>query len=123
MSGSFADCFPSRRRPLAICLCLLAFLFAVEAKTAWYGPKVGPGSDVQAAKALPAVTPKVVQHGVPAPDPVHPQIAFAALSAVSAGSPSAAHLFPRQELLRSHLPHFTATFLSPQLFFRPPPVL
>ncbi len=56
MAGFLA--FPKmRRNTLALGLCVLAVLFALEAKTAWYGPANGPGSDVRSQKALPADSP------------------------------------------------------------------
>jgi len=123
MSGSFADRLPFRRVPLAFALCLLAFLFALEAKTAMYGPENGPGSDVRAAKALPAVTPKLVKYRILSPDPLHPHAAFATLSSATAVVPQAAHLPHRTGVLRDHLSLFTAAYLSPPHFFRPPPAL
>jgi hypothetical protein len=121
MSGSFAASLSHRRAPLAIALCLLAFLFAIEAKTAWYGPAAGFGSSVRAAKAQPVATPKVVEHGVPSPDPAHPHAAFALLP------PTAVELsarFPVQsfsEILANHLPHDLAPGFSYSNLFRPPP--
>ena len=122
MSGSIDDCFPFRRVPVAICLCLLAFLFAVEAKTAWYGPKAGPGSDVRAAKALPSNAPRAVDHGVPALDPVRPQAASGVISAQSFAEPWAVRPLNRRQVFGLHPAVFKAAFFSPQLFFRPPPV-
>jgi hypothetical protein len=123
MSGSFADRLPSRRAPLAFALCLLAFLFAVEAKTAMYGPQNGLGSNVRAAKAMPAVTPELVEHRVLTSDPLHPHTAFTARCLISAGSLQSANVPSRTAALRFHLPRFTAAFFSPLHYFRPPPAL
>ncbi|HVN93318.1 MAG TPA: hypothetical protein VMT38_06470 [Terracidiphilus sp.] len=76
MLGWFAASHSFRRTPLALGLSLLAFLFAIEAKTAWYGPATGFGGIVRAAKAQPVTSPEVVEHGVPAPDPAHPGATF-----------------------------------------------
>lgn len=60
--------FPSfrvRRDTLALGLCLLAALFALEAKIAWYGPTAGPEVDISRRKALPADLPSVVSHQSP----------------------------------------------------------
>src|SRR5579863_8253090 len=84
MSGWFAASYFYRRAPLAFGLCLLAFLFALEAKTAWYGPAAGFGGSVRAAKAQPATSPEVVDHGVPTPDPAHPNATFVALPSMAA---------------------------------------
>lgn len=120
MSGSFAVSLSFRRAPLAFGLCLLAFLFAVEAKTAWYGPVVGIGGSVRAAKALPAAMPEVVEYGAPTPDRAHPK--FAALPPVAAAWLMRAHLQAAGDVFPSRLPHFPIACFSPSSFFRPPPV-
>lgn len=123
MSGPFADRLPFRRAPLAFALCLLAFLFAVEAKTAIYGPLHGPGSDVRAAKALPAVTPKLLKQRVLLPDPLYRHAPLSALPLLAAMTFHAAHLPPATGVLCSQPPLIWAAILSPQHFFRPPPAL
>lgn len=120
MSGSFADSPLARRTPLAIGLCILAMLFAVEAKTAWYGPFLGPGCAVRAAKALPMGLPELVDHGVPTPDPAHPRAAFPALQESTPAWPPRVEVAALGEMQRSHLLFF-ATYFSPTIFFRPPP--
>lgn len=123
MSGWFAASPFYRRAPLAFGLCLLAFLFAIEAKTAWYGPAGGFGSSVRAAKAQPVTSPEVVEHGVPSPDPTHPQLAFALLpqmtTAILAGLPTRAF----GELSPGRLLRFSAAGFSFANLFRPPPAL
>ena len=110
------------RAALAGCLCLLAFLFAVEAKTAWYGPVAGLGSNVRAAKAMPADTPRVIEHGIPVPDPIHPQVAFVLLPALALLWPSA-KLPRRTEVSHARLRGFLLSIYSPHLSLRPPPAL
>jgi len=123
MSGWFAASPSYRRAPLAFGLCLLAFLFAIEAKTAWYGPAAGFGGSVRAAKAQPVTSPEVVEHGVPAPDPARPHVAFALLpeitTAMFAGFPARA---PGKVLPGQHLRFLVAGFSFASLF-RPPPAL
>jgi hypothetical protein len=121
MSGWSADSLPLRRAPLAIGLCLLAILFALEAKTAWYGPAAGPGCDIRAAKALPAGSPKLVDHGAPSPDPEHPGVLFAALPAITVVWLSSIKDPAIGEIPRNHLPFFSVAHFSPSIFFRPPP--
>lgn len=122
MSGLSAASPAFRRTPLAIGLCLLAIVFAIEAKTAWFGPAAGPGSAVRAAKALPEGLPRLVDHGLPLQDPAHPHLHFSVPPA------STAILLPRVktsvdgEILFGHLPFFSAAYFSPSDFFRPPPV-
>ena len=109
------------RTALTCGLCLLAFAFAVEAKTAWYGPVVGPGSAVRASKAMPADAPRVIDHGIPMPDPIHPQIPFALLAACAILSLAAEAPMGREG---AHMRFRLAlAAFSPQVFFRPPPVL
>jgi hypothetical protein len=122
MSGSFADRFSRRHAPLAFALCLLAFLFAMEAKIAVYGPINGPGRDVRAAKALPAVSPEPVEHPILTPDSHDFRTATVILSTAVTANPNAPYLSQRTELLK-HLPSLlTSAFFSPLSFFRPPPV-
>ncbi len=121
MSGWFAASPSYRRAPLAFGLCLLAFLFAIEAKTAWYGPAAGFGGSVRAAKAQPMASPEVVEHGVPKPDPTHPSAAFALLS--QAVTPMLVGLSSRAlggVLPSRHLRPLYAGFSYSNLF-RPPP--
>jgi hypothetical protein len=121
MSGWFAASLSYRRAPLALGLCLLAFLFAIEAKTAWYGPSAGFGGTVRAAKAQPVASPEVVEHGVPKPDPTHPSAAFAFLSQTA--TPMLLGLSSRAlgEVLPGRRPRpFNAGFSYSNLF-RPPP--
>src|ERR1700690_1808159 len=104
MSGWFAASLAFRRTALTVCLCVLTFLFAVEAKTARYGPVAGPGSNVRAAKALPASPPRLVEHGVPAPDPTHPQVISPKISASVAAILLAREVSARGGILREHSP-------------------
>lgn len=107
-------------RLMVATLCVLAIAFALEAKTAWYGPVSGPGSAVQFAKALPIDAPRVVRHGIPAPDPLHPQLAVVFVALVFAlpiladnlSSRTTAHVLGRVSVVR---------YLTPPAFFRPPP--
>jgi hypothetical protein len=111
---------PFGRSLLAIGLCLLAFSFAMEAKLAGYGPRGGPASDVSAAKALPADVPDLVPHGVPAPDPFHPQVPIAFLLTLAAGC-VLMDVQLKLQSARAHLPVSAASYFSPNAFFRPPP--
>jgi hypothetical protein len=110
-----------RRTTLACGLCLLAFLFAVEAKTAWYGPASGPGSVVRAAKALRIDSTNVVQHGMPFPDPIHRGIAFLFVTVFTAAWLAGADVSARYAVARRSIRVSEVVFSSPQTFFRPPP--
>jgi hypothetical protein len=111
----------TRRIILGSGLCLLAILFAVEAKTAWYGPLVGPWSVVRAAKALPADMPKLIEHGIPVPDPMHPQIPFALFRVTMIVLEADALMAASSNVQRDRPSAFSAPCFSPHLFFRPPP--
>lgn len=111
------------RKFVACWLCMLALVFAIEAKTAWYGPVAGPGSAVSSAKALPADLPQVVLHGVPVPNPVSPALPFLILAglvlALSSGfNFGKSHIGTGREMLSPT----RWSFFSPELFFRPPPI-
>ena len=123
MSGWFAASHPFRRTPLALGLSLLAILFAIEAKTAWYGPATGFGGIVRAAKAQPVTSPEVVEHGVPAADPAHPGAVFFLLPPIVA---LLILCIPMQASGTVH-PGLPAESSSERLsfpnHFRPPPIL
>jgi len=119
LAGSPALC----RKLLACWLCLLAFTFAIEAKTAWYGPAAGPSSVIRAAKARRADTPKVVLHGAPTPAPLHPAVPFLNFAALALALPAGSEFRSPRKATRGALTFAAASFHSPQLFFRPPPTL
>jgi hypothetical protein len=118
----FASLEPRRNR-LALGLCLLAVLFAVEAKTAWYGPANGLGVDIQSQKALPADLPTAISHGISAcPHAPFPLalLLFASLAATARKGPDC---LPGIDIDFNHIPFFSAPYFSAGLFFRPPPAL
>ncbi len=107
---------------MVVVLCVLAIAFALEAKTAWYGPVAGPGTAVRSAKALPIDTPRLVHHGIPAPDPLHPQFAVAFLALLLA-LPVFGDNLPGHAGVLARVRLSTAPFFSPPAFFRPPPAI
>ena len=112
-----------RRNTLALGLCLLAVLFALEAKTAWYGPENGPSSDVQSQKALPADLPALVSHGISTLPPVTLPLALIFAASVAVIAWTNAHPLPGADVDFNHIPVSAAPYFSPSLFFRPPPAL
>jgi hypothetical protein len=111
-----------RRNTLAVVLCVLSMLFAVEAKTAWYGPSSGLTVGVQNQKARPAELPAVISHGI-APHCLAelPQALFLRLSiAVFAKGTG---FFPRNDFDSYQKAFSSSTFFSPGLFLRPPPAV
>lgn len=110
----------ARRLALAIGLCLLAFLFAVEAKLAWYSPSSGPLGAIQSAKARPADAPDEVPYAVSSLPLASAQTAlllaaFATTGLIKAQLCWASRVEPRAQLI------FAVIFSSPERFFRPPP--
>lgn len=116
--------FPAMGRALlAASLCVLAFAFAMEAKMAWYGPPIGAARDISSAKALPADTPAVVNHGaqMAIQDPFEPVLTWFAAFAALLIAVSGAGEFRR--LAKFPIPVVSRPHFSPALFFRPPPFL
>jgi len=122
MSGLFAAHRPFGRTALAIGLCLLAFIFAMEAKMAWYGPLSGPDGDVHAIKALPVDTPDIVSEDFLAPDPVHPHLSFAFLAPLIALGLADTDTSLGRAIVQRYFKVSSAAYFSPNTFFRPPPV-
>jgi hypothetical protein len=119
MSGNASNRWTGRTL-FALVLCLLAFTFAVEAKLAWYLPPHTMGSEVQAAKALPADTRQIIQPGLPDHNSIFPLLPLTLFLAAAVGSrPASATLRHIRNLDRS--PIATSHF-SPSNFLRPPPV-
>jgi hypothetical protein len=112
-----------RRTTLAMGLCLLAVLFALEAKTAWYGPTSGPNSDIQSQKARPADLPAVVSYGVSALAPVTSPLALIFLASAAAIARTDAVFLPGVDVEFKPIPVSAAQYFSPGLFFRPPPAV
>lgn len=119
MDASPAAFRATRRVTLALGLCLLAFVFAVEAKTAWYGPPNGPGVVVQAAKAWPADLLRVIDHGVSVSSSVPQLLSFAVLAALKPERSASNLRVPRNE---SGAGTVQASHLTLPHYFRPPPI-
>ena len=115
MSGLVADFVVFRRAALALGLCGLALLFAVEAKTARYGPVAGAGSDVRAAKALPA---EQVERGVRAPGATHLRIASRALAVITCASRRGS-LVPASDLVSNRPAVFSVRLFFPSRLYPP----
>jgi hypothetical protein len=110
-----------RRNTLALGLCLLAVLFALEAKTAWYAPANRQGTDIQNQKARPVDLPAVVSHGVSTLPPATLAVVF--MASVAAIAWTNAHFLRGVDIDFNHISVSTSPYFSPVLFFRPPPAL
>jgi hypothetical protein len=112
-----------RRIVPALVMCLLAMLFALEAKAAWYGPPNGPGIDISSQKALPADSPAIVSRSS-APHS-QSQFPFELLLFAVVGALLYSGAIPsnRADLHLGPVLISSAFYFSPALFFRPPPAL
>lgn len=109
------------RLALACSLCLLSIAFAMEAKIAWYGPLSGPGSEVRAAKAMPAdVTSVIVRGHEQFSSPFHLPVSFTFLALAIAAFLSQVFSLTRYASVQSSLVtcHIAVSISLP---FRAPP--
>src|SRR5258708_4777380 len=102
---------------LGILMCLLAALFAVEAKVAWFGPDGSPTAQISASKLQPADAPKVA---TPIDAPSFPTAWLSEIAVILAFAPNLRRVssLPRQRW-SCRIPGSPSLF--PSLFFRPPP--
>ena len=105
---------------MGIALCLLAALFAIEAKLAWYGPHGSPATQISASKLMVTDAPRLVAQAL-ASSGLIPHVcgipAIASLTlmiSVARWTPQPAEVWT----VRFHSSGF-----SSHLFFRPPPAL
>jgi hypothetical protein len=109
----------SRLAALGTLLCLLAALFAIEAKLAWFSPALNT-SAVSSSKLRPAEAPEVArQHtaqSVPLPVEIIENGAILAVTALTV-----AMMIVVRSSSRSLAPVSASSSFSVALFFRPPP--
>lgn len=110
-----------QRSSLAVGMCLLAFLFALEAKFAWYSPSSVPLSTIQSAKARPSDAPDPVTHAVAVLSSISQPFAMLLLVAFCAVDLVKASPFLETGTRARSWRGSAAIFLSSDLFFRPPP--
>jgi hypothetical protein len=102
---------------LGVLLCLLAAVFAVEAKVGWYSPNGHIRVELSATKLQAADAPRHVGEALTAPAPVpHPPMEL--LLFLSVAVIVSIRFIPR--LTENALPPAWPSF-SPPHFFRPPP--
>jgi hypothetical protein len=121
MSGVFSF-RPFKGNVIAVCLCMLAFAFAMEAKLAWYGPAGGPGSDIRAAKACPTKLLQIVARGTSTPKPVLHEVHSAFLGRCARLCLPAAKVLDRGAASIER-PFILLPLSGSNLFFRPPPAI
>ena len=116
MRGRLCD---RRLRFFAVVLCLLAAVFAIEAKVAWFSPAGTPPAQISAAKLQLADAPEHIAQVLAAPVDPHFAPAQVLLLVVLTALVAAALLTSRvidRPIKFSDSPGF-----SPSLFLRPPP--
>jgi hypothetical protein len=111
----------SRLTALGIMLCLLAALFAVEAKIAWFSPAGSASAQISFAKARPAEPPKTLPQRLVSPAPAYDFAGAATLVVLAlllvTTTWFVAAMVPTE-------PQVSASFnYCASLFFRPPPAL
>lgn len=112
----------SRLTALGIVLCLLAALFSLEAKIAWFSPSGTASAQISYDKASPAEPTKALPLSVVSPEPpAHDLAGTAALVAtallLAMASVLVVRLAPARQKVHVH-PGFSSALL-----YRPPPVL
>jgi hypothetical protein len=100
-------------------MCLLAALFAVEAKVAWFGPDGSPSAQISSSKLQLSDDPKVA---APIDSPSFPAARLSEIAVILAFALDRRQLsaLPRQRWSCT-IPGFPSFF--PSLFFRPPPTI
>jgi len=110
-----------RHSALAICLSLLAVMFAVEAKLALYSPASSPESEIRAAKAWPGQTATIITQGLSVSNSNHIQIPFVLLAVASMAFLVLSNRTARWRPAQTARVVDAALFFSPHSFVRPPP--
>lgn len=110
-----------RHTALAICLCLLAVVFAVEAKLAWYSPAGTHESEIRAAKAWPADTSEIIVQNAQAFQATCFLIPLGLLAVSSAAFKAPTNFSTIKSLVQPAQAVAAAPFFTPHFFFRPPP--
>jgi hypothetical protein len=110
-----------RRRltALGVVLCLLAAVFAFEAKLGWFSPAGSPPAQISSAKLQPADAPRLLAEALTAPASLQLVSAEALLLVVF--TVSIATVAPFRGSVRDGVRAFGSPSFSPPLFLRPPP--
>jgi hypothetical protein len=112
-----------RRRRLSVVglvLCLLAALFAFEAKIAWFSPAGTPSAQISATKLQPADAPRLIARALAAPVSqrlaADPSLLLAVALLLAPKAP-----FAFRESARDRIKVYASSSFSPPMFRRPPP--
>jgi hypothetical protein len=121
MSGCLAARPPFKREVLAFGLCILAFVFAFEAKLAWYSPPGDPGIQISAAKALRADSPSMISHDNSAPGRDRAQGAVFMHAMLTAVFTATGRVSPKRIASSAEPSVLLSIAPVPTVDFRPPP--
>ena len=101
---------------LGIVLCLLAALFAIESKLAWYEPVGSPTFQISASKLQAAEGPRLIAQALASSLPAPYLEEIATILAFIIGAAGCAVLPEKAQTARA-----LSFGFSPNLFLRPPP--
>lgn len=105
---------------VGVTLCLLAALFAFEAKIAWFSPAGTPTAQISAAKLQPADAPRLIAQALAAPVPQHLPAELPLLLALALLLAPLAQFALRESTRDGITVHVSSSF-TPPMFRRPPP--
>jgi len=97
--------------------CVLAALFALEAKLAWYGSDPGPISHISSSKLQPTEAPRILAEALSFSD------AVLHLASISLVLLAPAFIIGFARCAEAAAARQVAVGFSPQVFLRPPPSL
>ena len=102
-----------------VVLCLLAAVFAIEAKVAWFSPDGSPPAQISASKLQPADAPRLIAQALDSPEAVPNILPESSLIVALALAVALLAFVPAAK--RDRLEPSTSPGFSPPHFFRPPP--
>ena len=105
---------------VGLVLCLLAAVFAFEAKIAWFSPPGTPPAQISATKLQPADAPRLIAQALATPMsqhlPADPPLLLAVAPLLALRSP-----FAFRESAADSIKAYASSSFSPPMFRRPPP--
>lgn len=104
---------------LGVVLCLLAAVFAIEAKVAWFSPDGSATAQLSATKLQPADAPKLIAQALAPTGAVPPVVPESSLLLILALFVAAMVFLPATARMGREIS--ASQSFSPALFFRPPP--
>jgi hypothetical protein len=106
---------------LGVALCVLAAVFAFEAKLAWFSPVGTPSAQISSAKLQRADAPRQLAQALAAPTDLHEVPAPAMPALLLVLSVLIVAMLPAGRVVQARLKVSASPSFSPSLFRRPPP--